>query len=262
MSYSNQREHSLLARDAIRDLLLALKRSVVQSSPTQDSFAVHLTKLKSKCDSNLERAWLDFLVANGLNLPTSSQKYFEPAQTRPDFQFEHHKVMVYVDGPVHDFPDRQLRDSEKTTLLDDMDYTVLRFHHQDDWLSLTKRFPHVFGAGKSATALQSVTPHTGVPDALDLDLFSDEWQEVVSILSQRADLTIEPGADVQRDGRVIGAYVATISMHEKAIYVIDTNEGTNSDVAMQLQLENLASIAIDPADSDAVQKIIAALEAK
>ena len=169
--------------------------------------------------------------------------------------------MVYVDGPVHDFPDRQLRDSAKTTLLDDMDYTVLRFHHQDDWLSVTKRFPHVFGAGKSATATQSFTPDNNVREALDLDLFSDEWQEVFSKLSQRADLTIEPGADVQRDGRVIGAYVATISKQGMAFYVIDSSESSNSEVADQLQSENLTTIAIDPADSDAVQKIIAALEA-
>jgi very-short-patch-repair endonuclease len=260
MSYSNQREHNLLARDSIRDLLLDLKRSVVRSSPTQDSFAVHLDKLKAKCDSNLEKTWLDFLVANGLNLPTSSQKYFEPAQTRPDFQFEHHKVMVYVDGPVHEFPDRQLRDREKTTLLDDMDYTVLRFDLQNDWLSVTKRFPHVFGAGKSATATQSLTPDNNVREALDLDLFSDEWQEVLGTLSQHADLTIESGADVQRDGRVVGAYVATIAKQGKAIYVIDASESSNSEVAAQLQSENLASIAIDPADSDAVQKILAALE--
>jgi ATP-dependent helicase YprA (DUF1998 family)/very-short-patch-repair endonuclease len=151
LSYSNQREHSLLVRDSIRELLLDLKRSVVQASPTEDSFAVHLKKLKAKCDSNLEKAWLDFLVANGFNLPTSAQKYFDAAQTRPDFQFEHHKVMVYIDGPIHDFPDRQLRDSDKVTLLDDMDYTVLRFHHQDDWLSVTSKFPHVFGVGKSSS---------------------------------------------------------------------------------------------------------------
>jgi hypothetical protein len=168
--------------------------------------------------------------------------------------------MVYVDGPVHDFPDRQLRDSEKTTLLDDMDYTVLRFHHQDDWLSVTKRFPHVFGAGKSATATQSFTPDNNVREALDLDLFSDEWQELLSTLSQHADLTIESGADVQRDGRVVGAYVATIAKQGKAIYVIDASESSNSEVAAQLRSENLAFIAIDPADSDAVQKILAALE--
>ena len=151
LSYSNQREHSLLVRDSIRELLLDLKRSVVQASPTEDSFAVHLKKLKAKCDSSLEKAWLDFLVANGFNLPTSAQKFFEPAQTRPDFQFEQHKVMVYIDGPIHDYPDRQLRDSHKTTLLDDMDYTVLRFHHQDDWLSVTSKFPHVFGVGKPSS---------------------------------------------------------------------------------------------------------------
>jgi very-short-patch-repair endonuclease len=138
-------------RDSIRELLLDLKRSVVQASPTEDSFAVHLKKLKAECDSSLEKAWLDFLVANGFNLPTSAQKFFEPAQTRPDFQFEQHKVMVYIDGPIHDFPDRQLRDSHKTTMLDDMDYTVLRFHHQDDWLSVTSKFPHVFGVGKPSS---------------------------------------------------------------------------------------------------------------
>lgn len=261
LSYSNQREHSLLARDSIRDMLLELKRSVVQSSPTEDSFAVHLDKLKATCDTKLEKDWLDFLVANGLNLPTSAQRYFEPAQTRPDFQFEHHKVMVYVDGPVHDFPDRQKRDEEKRTLLDDMDYTVLRFHHQEDWLKITAKFPHVFGTAKSiAKATEIITPANSAGEALDLDLFSDEWRGILGTLAQRADLAIEPGADVQKDSRVIGAYVASIERNGKTIYVVDASDPSHEDVSTQLQSETLSALAIDPADSDAVKRILAALE--
>jgi very-short-patch-repair endonuclease len=222
LSYSNQRDHNLLVRHSIRELLLDLKSSTVIYSPSQDTFAVHLEKLKEKCDSNLEKDWLDFLVANGLNLPTSAQKYFERAQTRPDFQFEQHKLMIYVDGPIHDFPDRQNRDAEKTALLDDLDYTVIRFNHKDDWLARTASFPHVFGVGKPLVTMADSNAESSETSAsLDLDLFPAEWQSVVQRLSELTGLNIEPGSDVQSEGRVIGAYVMSIDKGDRELFVLD-----------------------------------------
>jgi len=167
-----------------------------------------------------------------------------------------------VDGPVHDFPDRQVRDKAKTTQLDDLDYTVLRFGHQDDWLLITQRFPHVFGSGK-ATRKATKPTHTSVTksETLDLELFTDEWQPIIQDLFQCPDLTIEPGADVQRDGRVIGSYIAVITKQGKSVYIVASTNNAQNHVASQLQSQGLMTLIIDPGFPDAVQRIIASLEA-
>jgi len=57
--------------------------------------------------------------------------------------------VVYVDGPPHDFPERQKRDAEVTMALEDAGYVVVRFHHEDDWEETVSRFPSVFGTSES-----------------------------------------------------------------------------------------------------------------
>ena len=52
---------------------------------------------------------------------------------------------MYIDGPPHDFPERQARDQAQTEAMSDYGYTVVRFHHQDDWMAIIDRFPSVFG---------------------------------------------------------------------------------------------------------------------
>jgi len=144
LSYFNQPDHDFLDRHSIRDFLLRLRSSTVVSSPVQLSRADHLAGLLQRCDSNLEKKWLGFLDANGLNIPTSAQKSLDG--TKPDFLFEgNHNVAIYIDGPPHDFPDRQNRDAELTAELEDRGWTVVRFHHEDDWVVKVSKFPMVFG---------------------------------------------------------------------------------------------------------------------
>jgi very-short-patch-repair endonuclease len=50
-----------------------------------------------------------------------------------------------VDGPPHDFPERQARDKQTTRKLDDLGWIVIRFHHQADWERLFAGYPGVFG---------------------------------------------------------------------------------------------------------------------
>ena len=110
--------------------------------------AVHLARLLNLCGSELERRWIHFLDARGLSLPSAAQRFVEACQTRPDFAYEEAHAVIYVDGPPHDYPERQSRDSEQTNCLEDHGWEVIRFHHQDDWQAVIAKHPHVFGAAK------------------------------------------------------------------------------------------------------------------
>lgn len=148
MSYGNQRSHTILDRFAIRGQLLHLANARVEASPTPLSRAEHLRRLTNLCQSGLERDFLALLKDRNLRLPSSAQELVEAASTRPDFLYTTNgrRVAVYIDGPHHDYPNRQMRDCEKDQAMDDLGYTVLRFHHQDDWPTKLAEFAWLFGA--------------------------------------------------------------------------------------------------------------------
>ncbi|MBW1961981.1 MAG: DUF1998 domain-containing protein [Deltaproteobacteria bacterium] len=148
MSYGNQRDHRLLDRKSIRELLLSYYKSTTSSSPGPDPRAEHLRRLLNQAGSELEKRWLQFIDERNLNLPDKAQHLFEPCKTRPDFLYEEHYVFVYIDGPVHTYPDRKQRDREQTECLEDMGYTVIRFGDLDEWEGIVSKFPHVFGITK------------------------------------------------------------------------------------------------------------------
>ena len=144
LSYYNQPDHKHLNRHLIKDVLMRIQKATVECSPGELSRSAHLEALKDRCDSNLERQWLDYLEEQGHKLPSSAQK--RVLETKPDFLYEgDYKVLIYIDGPPHDFPDRQQRDEQQKTDLEDRGWTVLRFHHAQQWAEIIDRFPNVFG---------------------------------------------------------------------------------------------------------------------
>ena len=94
----------------------------------------------------LERHWLRFLDDRSLSLPSAAQRFVESCKTRPDFVYEDAHAVIYVDGPPHDYPERQQRDADQTSCLEDYGWEVIRFHHEDDWQAIVDKHPHVFGA--------------------------------------------------------------------------------------------------------------------
>ncbi len=145
LSYYNQRDHSSLDRQTIRDLLFGLAHSQVVPSPTALPLAEHVAELLRLAGSDLERQWINYLHRHCYRLPSKSQAFSERCQTRPDFIYEDEQTLVYVDGPYHLYPDRQERDRAQTECLEDCGYTVLRFGLEEDWESVIKQYPHVFG---------------------------------------------------------------------------------------------------------------------
>ena len=145
MSYGNQRDHELLDRQLIKEYLTALAGAEVHASPAVRPRAEHLAWLKQQCDTNLERDWLDFLEKHILRLPSHAQPYIEKCKTRPDFLYEKYRAAIYVDGPHHEYPDRQTRDQAQTEAMEDSRYVVLRFPRLDDWEAIVAKYPYVFG---------------------------------------------------------------------------------------------------------------------
>lgn len=148
MGYGNQLAHLKLDRFAIREHLLALANATTRASSGPEPRATALQRLLDACDSDLERDFLRLLEQRNLRLPTHAQRRPRDLPVRPDFLYETSglTVAVYVDGPHHDFADRHARDRDQERLLDDHGYTVVRFHHRDDWNDILDRHAWVFGS--------------------------------------------------------------------------------------------------------------------
>lgn len=147
MNYYNQRDHKLLDRKPIRDLLMQFTQARVVAAPAELSRAEHLQRLMRLTDSELERKWLRYLEAHGHHLPSKAQSLIEVCSTRPDFVYEEHQAAIYIDGPHHAYPERQARDKTQTECMEDRGYTVIRFGLEDDWGKIVEQFSSVFGRG-------------------------------------------------------------------------------------------------------------------
>jgi len=144
MSYGNQREHHILDRKSIKDFLMSLSGTHTESSPVILTRAEHLVSLNNQAGSELEKEWLRWIDENNFRLPSRSQVFMEDFKTRPDFVYDREHVLIYVDGPPHDFPDRQKRDRIQTDSLEDAGYTVIRFRHTDDWNAVASKYAGLF----------------------------------------------------------------------------------------------------------------------
>lgn len=145
MSYTNQIDHDVLDRATIRDYLMQLSAARVVTAPGNASIEDHLKKLERLAGSGLEREWLAFVHQHGCRVPDEAQTLLKDEGTRPDFLYRKEMTVIYVDGPPHDYPDRQARDRDLERRLHDAGWTVIRFHHRDDWLKILREYPSLFG---------------------------------------------------------------------------------------------------------------------
>jgi hypothetical protein len=136
-----------LDRQSIHNLLTQLTGATVEASPTLDTRSEHLERLERQAGSTLEKKWLAFIDDHGHRLPSHAQRLFAEAGTRPDFFYDgDYGAAIYIDGPHHDYPERQTRDAAKTEAMEDLGYMVIRFGHQDVWNEIVNQYPYVFGA--------------------------------------------------------------------------------------------------------------------
>ncbi|MEN6478488.1 MAG: helicase-related protein, partial [Anaerolineales bacterium] len=152
MSYYNQRDHHLLDRHLVAELLLALAKATVQVSPGPTPRGEHLQRLLSLCESDLEREWLRELDARGLRLPDEAQELIVDAQARPDFTYHEHFVAIFIDGPHHRYAEVQARDAAAEARLASLGYTCVRFGlDRSTWLAQFVRYSWLFGQSVDVT---------------------------------------------------------------------------------------------------------------
>ena len=105
-----------------------------------------MAALRKRCDSQLEKRWLDLIDSLLLRPPSDAQFLIESCSTQPDFFYGEHNAAIYVDGPPHDEPDQIRADEEITRRLLEVGYIVIRFHHKADWKEILRQHPDIFGA--------------------------------------------------------------------------------------------------------------------
>jgi ATP-dependent helicase YprA (DUF1998 family)/very-short-patch-repair endonuclease len=146
LSYYNQPDHESLDRHSIKEFFQQVMAGVLEPSPVEVPRAEHLRQLITLCDTRLERKFLEFLDTNGLRLPERAQHFYEQFGTRPDFSYVgENPAFIYVDGPPHEYMERQGRDAQQTNALKAQGVTVIRFHHAEEWRSIVHKYPSVFG---------------------------------------------------------------------------------------------------------------------
>jgi very-short-patch-repair endonuclease len=104
-----------------------------------------MAALRKRCDSQLEKRWLDLVDTLMLRPPSDGQYLIEACSTKPDFYYREHNAAIYIDGPPHDDPDQIREDETITQRLMEMGYIVIRFHHKADWNEIFQRHPDIFG---------------------------------------------------------------------------------------------------------------------
>ena len=146
LDYANQPDHKDLDRALIRDILADLARSECRPAGGEGSRVERLVALRKRCDSRLEKRWLDRVEELGLRLPSDAQYRIPTYFSQPDFFYRDAAAAIYIDGPPHDSPHQVREDDATTETLIGMGYIVIRFHHDDDWLAIFRRHADVFGA--------------------------------------------------------------------------------------------------------------------
>lgn len=145
LDYGNQPDHGMLDRGLIRDKLAELARSECKPAGGMGSRAERMAELRRRCDSELEKRWLDMVDNLMLNPPSDAQYLIEGYYTQPDFFYREYNAAIYVDGPPHDEPE-QIREDERITRdLMERGYIVIRFHHERNWEGIFREHPDVFG---------------------------------------------------------------------------------------------------------------------
>lgn len=250
MTYSNQRDHGRLDRRSILPLLQQLRHARVAIAPGASTREEHLAALERLCGSSLERQWLRFLDEHKLRLPDQAQQLIEKCSARPDFTYSDSQTIVFVDGPIHDFPQRAVRDAEKHEALEDAGYQVIRFSHRDDWLAIARRYPSTFGTPVVKPVVVPVRQ-----DEFDASLYPKPWQESLALLAQEG-IPVQPGGDLEEGGEVVGSIVAYVGRASARLTIIDALDADAARVAAAAARRGERVLAATPDAVDTIRKAV------
>jgi len=148
LSYFNQPDHERIDRKDHGALqwLAQLTDVRLSAGAGGQGHADQKARLQRASGSSLEQAWLEALEQFQLRQPDAAQPYLEAYGVRPDFAYRDSRALIFVDGPHHDDPQRQMVDQHQTRDLEDAGFLVLRFPKETaSWPSIFASHPEVFG---------------------------------------------------------------------------------------------------------------------
>ena len=153
LSYSNQRDHPLLDRHLVRDMLLDLAGGAVRLQHGQRDYDEHYRWLLERTDpaSELERRFIRHLYRTGRRLPDHAQYNVPDYPAQADFYYESGHVCVFCDGSVHDSPEMRAKDAEIRTDLRELGYRVIVIRYDRDFEEQVREYGDVFERGKGET---------------------------------------------------------------------------------------------------------------
>lgn len=148
MSYFNQREHAVLDRHSVRDVLLRLTQAEVRREAPSRNREEQFAWLVEHTDPNsdLERALLQHLFEHQGNLPDDAQRPVAEPQCIPDFHYEPN-TLVFCDGSVHDHPQQAAEDVKLRAELAECGYRTIIIRCDRDLAQQCAEHADVFGEG-------------------------------------------------------------------------------------------------------------------
>lgn len=131
LTYSNQRDHRILNRHKVKDILKNISQGSTVQGYKEKTYDEQYEWLRLQTDkrSELEKKFLDKLYQQGRKLPDAAQKRLPNYYAQPDFYYDDGHVCVFCDGSVHDQPKQVAEDNNVRSALKNMGYRVVAIRY-------------------------------------------------------------------------------------------------------------------------------------
>jgi superfamily II DNA/RNA helicase len=148
LSYYNQRDHEILNRHNIKEVLEQLMDCDYSPNQGSNDYDSQYQYLMDNYDRNsaTEKPLIEFLYLNKLALPDKAQVNIPNKNINADFVFNtpNGDVLIFCDGSVHDDEDQMKEDNHKRELLKDDGYDVIVWHYMEKIEDLIIRRKDIF----------------------------------------------------------------------------------------------------------------------
>jgi superfamily II DNA or RNA helicase len=148
LSYYNQRDHDILDRNGIKEVLEELMEcdfSLMQKGNNRDDQYNYLLNAYDK-SSATELTLIKYLFKNNFALPDKAQVFIDEFFISADFVYttKNGSVLIFCDGSVHDKETIAADDIHKRTLLREKGYDVIEWNYRESVEDLVKRRKDIF----------------------------------------------------------------------------------------------------------------------
>ena len=148
LSYYNQRDHDILDRREIKEVLEILMDCDYSPNQGSNNYDEQYSYLLENYDRNsaTEKPLIEYLYKNKLRLPDKAQVNMNEFYINADFVYntQDGPVLIFCDGSIHDEELVKQGDGHKRQLLKDAGYDVIVWHYSENIETLVRRRKDIF----------------------------------------------------------------------------------------------------------------------